>query len=253
LKNQYFGDVNDFRKYGLLRALAVFEGLRLGVCWMLTERDSRTDGNLMGYLANPIQYRHRDPALFDWLKQVVEVETDRRIARIESSTLLGPAVFQSTILTDRHSDRSKYFMDCRTLFSDRDLIFFDPDNGMEIRSRPRGRRHSCKHLYWDEVCETFFAGPSVLIYQHFVREKRSDYTARIVRDLSSRTGAAAVFSFSTPHVLFLLAAQGHHVNAFRRRLPVIEHEWKNHIAVCEHARGALTSNDGSKCNSPCRV
>lgn len=30
LKDQYFGDVNDFRKYGLLRALAVYEGFRPG-------------------------------------------------------------------------------------------------------------------------------------------------------------------------------------------------------------------------------
>jgi hypothetical protein len=236
LKDQYFGDVNDFRKYGLLRALAVAAGLRLGVCWMLTAGDSRTDGNFLGYLAKPVQYRHRDPELFDWLKQVIEVEKDRRTARIENSTLLGPAVFQSSILTDRHVERSKYFSDCRSRFSGCDLVFFDPDNGLEIGSRPRGRRHSCKHLFWDEVCETFLADSSVLIYQHFIREKRADYTARIVGEVSSRTGATAVFSFSTPHVLFVLAAQGRHVDSFRKGLPVIEHEWKSHITVFEHER-----------------
>ena len=36
MKNQYFGDVNDYRKYGLLRLLA-HAGLKIGVCWMLTE------------------------------------------------------------------------------------------------------------------------------------------------------------------------------------------------------------------------
>lgn len=105
MKDQYFGDVNDFRKYGLLRALAVSEGLRLGVCWMLTDGDNGTDGNFLGYLGNPIQYRHHDPELFDWLKQVIEVEMARRTASVEKSTLLGPAVFQSKILTDRHIDR----------------------------------------------------------------------------------------------------------------------------------------------------
>jgi hypothetical protein len=80
LKDQYFGDVNDFRKYGLLRALTASEGLRLGVCWMLTEPDCRTDGKFLGYLGKPKEYRHRDPELFEWLNQVIEVEKDRRIA-----------------------------------------------------------------------------------------------------------------------------------------------------------------------------
>jgi hypothetical protein len=98
-------------------------------------------------------FRRRDPALFDWLNQVVEVEKDRRTASMESSTLLGPAVFQPTILTVRQSEWSRYFSDCRTLFSVCDLVVFDPDNGLEIGTRPRGRRHSSKHLYGDEVCD----------------------------------------------------------------------------------------------------
>jgi len=234
LKDQYFGDVNDFRKYGLLRALVVSEGLQLGVCWMLTERDNRADGNFLGYLARPGLYRHRDPELFDWLKQVIEVEEDRRIARIESSTLLGTAVFQSTILPDRRVERSEYFLEGRTRFSGCDVVFFDPDNGIEIGSRPRGRRHSSKHLFWDEIVETFLLGSSVLIYQHFIREKRSSHTARIVEELRARTGAVAVFSFSTPHVLFILAAQGRHVDSFRGRKSAIESDWKDHIAITEH-------------------
>ena len=44
MKDQYFGDVNDFRKYGLLRLLTLQDGLRLGVCWMLTAPDGRPDG-----------------------------------------------------------------------------------------------------------------------------------------------------------------------------------------------------------------
>jgi hypothetical protein len=47
MKDQYFGDINDFRKYGLLRLLCVSDRLRLGVCWMLTDTDSRTDGSFL--------------------------------------------------------------------------------------------------------------------------------------------------------------------------------------------------------------
>jgi hypothetical protein len=233
LKDQYFGDVNDFRKYGLLRALTVSGCLQLGVCWMLTEGDNRTDGNLLGYLRKPKEFRHRDPELFDWLKQVVAGEKDRRTVRIEGTALLGVAVFQSKMLNDRRSDRLEYFSDCADTLACCDLIFFDPDMGLEV-SKPRGRKLSCQYLYWDEVQATFKAGASVLIYQHFPRQKREEYIDRITRQLKGRTGAMAVFSFRTPHVLFILAAQNRHVDLYRARTPVIESDWQDHIAVTEH-------------------
>src|SRR5580700_5791922 len=113
MKNQYFGDVNDFRKYGLLRILMGAEDMQIGVCWMLTENDHRTDGRFLSYLGQPEEYRDRDPELFDWLKRVVEVDNERRISRIEGSSLLGNAVFHSRILTDRRDARREYFTECR--------------------------------------------------------------------------------------------------------------------------------------------
>src|SRR5689334_17138573 len=44
MKHQYFGDVNDYRKYGLLRSIQKEAGLRVAVCWMLTPNDGRSDG-----------------------------------------------------------------------------------------------------------------------------------------------------------------------------------------------------------------
>ena len=170
MKDQYFGDVNDFRKYALLRLLSAPHRLRLGVCWMLTEPDSRTDGQFLNYLHEPKMYQYRDPDLFDWLKQVVGVEQDRRTARIEASSLLGSVLFKSEILTDHKEKRRAYFSDCHTRFAGCDLIFFDPDNGLEIKSTQRGHKGSRKFLYWDEACDMFEAGSSVLIYQHFIRE-----------------------------------------------------------------------------------
>jgi len=44
MKNHYFGDVNDYRKYGLIRALTGQGTLNSMICWMLTEDDDRADG-----------------------------------------------------------------------------------------------------------------------------------------------------------------------------------------------------------------
>lgn len=36
MKHQYVGDINDYRKYTLLRLLSSGGTNRIGVCWMLT-------------------------------------------------------------------------------------------------------------------------------------------------------------------------------------------------------------------------
>ena len=236
MKDQYFGDVNDFRKYGLLRSLAIPDRLRLGVCWMLTELDGRTDGKFLAYLDHPEKYRHRDPDLFEWLRQVVGAQKDRRTARIEESTLFGSALFKSGIVTDNRPQRSEYMTECASRFAGCDLIFFDPDNGLEIKSTQRGRRGSCKYLYWDEAYNTFNAGSSVLIYQHFIREKRDAFIARMALELRRRTRAANVFSYRTPHVLFLLASQERHAAGFRKQLAALPSFWApKQIIGMEHA------------------
>jgi hypothetical protein len=225
MKDQYFGDVSDYRKYALLRLLALPVEMRLGICWMLTESDDRSDGQFLAYLDQPESYRHYDPVLFDWLRQVVRGEKDRRTARIESSGLLGMASFQSAILTDDITQRRRYFFECRERFAGTDLVFFDPDNGIEVKSIPCGRRSSSKFLYWSEVREIFSAGHSVIIYQHFIREERMRFIRRMLDELREMTGAATVFSFRTPHVLFMLAAQDRHAEGFCEQVKAISTIW----------------------------
>ena len=42
MKHQYFGDANDYVKYGLLRCFAE-PGFRVGICWMLTPEDQKPE------------------------------------------------------------------------------------------------------------------------------------------------------------------------------------------------------------------
>lgn len=208
MKDQYFGDVNDYAKYCLLRSLS-HVGLSLGVCWMLTKPDGRTDGRHLGYLAQPDRHRHRDPELFDWLRTAIHRDNERSVRRVQKSGVLGDAVFQARILPDDRTGRNAYFGECRQLFYDRDLVFFDPDNGLECQPRP-GHRGSSKYLYWPEVEATFATGASVLIYQHFPREERTGFIARRLHELQARTGASAVQAFRASNVVFLLGVQLRH-------------------------------------------
>ncbi len=65
MKNQYFGDINDYRKYGLLRALIKMASCKIAVCWMLTPDDGRPDGQQIKYLQHPKKYWAFDTGLFD--------------------------------------------------------------------------------------------------------------------------------------------------------------------------------------------
>ncbi len=97
MKNQYVGDINDYRKYGLLRLLTDYGRLRTGICWMLTPDDGRTDGKFISYLQNPDRWRHYDPGLYERLSAFI-VEGDRSIARIERDGILDSASFCSSVL-----------------------------------------------------------------------------------------------------------------------------------------------------------
>ncbi len=50
MQNQYFGDINDYRKYGLLRVLQVSGDGSLLVAWMLTPDDGGPEGRFRAYL-----------------------------------------------------------------------------------------------------------------------------------------------------------------------------------------------------------
>jgi hypothetical protein len=236
MKDQYFGDVNDFRKYALLRSLAGSD-LRLGVCWMLTEPDGRNDGGFISYLQEAHMYRHLDPPLFDLLQLAVDRENDRRVTRIEVSGLLGSGPFHTEFVNDNAQQRMQYFASFHSRASSCDLMFFDPDNGLEVKSVRPGRRRSSKYVYWNEVRAAYFAGASVLIYQHFPYLPRDKFIDKKCAELRQHTGARFMASFRTPHVVFFLASQPKHEIPFHERIESLKSHWPERQIRCNlHAR-----------------
>ncbi len=64
VKNQYFGDINDYKKYSLLRILGKDRKRNIAMCWMLTSNDGRSDGRLTDFVYQPNEWRDLDPELF---------------------------------------------------------------------------------------------------------------------------------------------------------------------------------------------
>ncbi|MBC8287468.1 MAG: hypothetical protein H8E42_08340 [Nitrospinae bacterium] len=230
MKNQYFGDINDYRKYGLIRLLANDGKIKTGICWMLTPDDTRTDGKFTEYLYDSRKYRMFAPDLYDFLRKCVGSKK-RCLLEAENSNIFPNIIFHNPILKDDANQRKQYFSDMCKLFEDVDLIFFDPDNGLEVKSKPLGKKDSSKFLYWSEVIDSYNAGHSILLYQHFIREDRDKFIARIVADIRDKTGSNNISYFRTSNVVFFLIAQDKHSQYFSDKAKIISSMWDGQIQV----------------------
>ncbi|MDX0440629.1 hypothetical protein GOD94_06090 [Sinorhizobium medicae] len=203
MKDQYVGDINDYRKYALLRTLSADGANRVGICWMLTPSDGGMDGGKLAYLQQPERFRQYDRPLFDILDYAASAPERRRLKTIEDSGAVASAVYHNDLLPDDASGRKAYMERCAIEFRDVELIFFDPDNGLEVSLR-KGRKTSSKYLYLDEVAAFYAMGKSLLIYQHFPRIERTAFVTSCVDRLMSVAPDARLWCFATSHVVFFL-------------------------------------------------
>jgi hypothetical protein len=225
LKHQYFGDVNDYRKYGLLRLLATDGGLRLGICWMLTPDDDSRHGGKINYLDQPRRWRPYDPDLFDHLAASVKSARARDLGVVEARDLIPGAHYHSEILEDGVVAREEYLRTMIDRFKGLDLVFFDPDNGLDVKGCPPGQKRSSKYLTCQEAAATFATGTSLLIYQHYPHVEKDAYVREQVQRLADSSGAKDIFPISTAHVLFLLVLHPDHIPAAQCALEALDRKW----------------------------
>lgn len=228
MKNQYFGDINDYRKYGLIRSILRCYEFRLLVAWMLTPNDEGSDGGFTGYLCEP-DLRDYDRELYDELQRcLISQKNIRRVALIEKTNLLPGARYYSRIVPDSYDDRIKWSQELLSEARGSDLVFLDPDNGLEVKSKPLGRKGSSKYLYRHEISGLWEQGKSLLIYQHFCREKRHLFIERIRGELEKVT-KDCVAAFVTRNVVFFLALQPEHRKYLDYIVADVESKWGDQI------------------------
>lgn len=229
MQDRYAGDVGDFAKYGLLRQLvkpsASGEELRLAVLWYLVDdEDNNSDGKHVSYLRDE-RLRACDPALHDALKLMIQ-SNNRNVATLERSGVLpGSTVFFSaglpSVYRRRQTDlsaidaRRQWFTSALEAIQGADLVFLDPDNGLEVASVPLSSAKASKHVYFDEITAIAERGQSVLIYHHHNRSAPAEVqTARALNRLRSVVSkcyklTAITFRRGSVRSFFLLSARPH--------------------------------------------
>jgi hypothetical protein len=235
MKNQYYGDINDFKKYSLIRHLTGEGEIQITMCWALTENDEHKDGSRVNYLMEPPKWRKFDPIVFDQLRRDLLIKGERKVENIELSNILANCRFFNQILKDDEKERDKFFQEFYEFSQDTDLIFLDPDNGLEIKSIPRGAGKSSKYVYWKELLQLYNTGKSLLVYQHFPRRNREHFIDNITSKVFQIVGSSIVFLYITSNVLFILIPQKKHERYFRKKNLTISKNWKDLIIVKERS------------------
>ena len=167
MKNQWFGDIHDFRKYGLLRFLSSTQQFqRLMVAWMLTPPlPDDPCGKYRGFVNQPRQWRECDRELFDILRDFNRNSKQRNVKQAFRLNILSRITFCS--LGDSDEDylstrRDEYFSELECCNCD--LIFLDADNGLEVKSMSKKKKP--QYILYQEIDDLHAAGKCVLIYQH---------------------------------------------------------------------------------------
>jgi hypothetical protein len=237
MKNQYVGDINDYRKYGLLRAILDATNLRLLVGWMLTSNDRSADGKRTDYLNDPNRWAHYDPPLFDGLKTLLSNASKRSVTLIERSGLLPAVTYHSDVVPIRAQQRTAWFDTLRATADRRDLVFLDPDIGLEVKSKAFGRKDSTQYVYWHEIERLWADGRSLLVYQHFPRVTRASYIQRMMDALREHTPGGSIEAFSTTFVVFLMALQPTHRRHHAGIVDLTQARWGSEIRHWELVAG----------------
>ncbi|WP_156323576.1 hypothetical protein [Bosea sp. AAP35] len=177
---------------------------------MLTPDDHSGHGNKLGYLDQPKQEQH-DPEMFAVLTRLREAPRGQRLMTVETSGALTDAVFFNEIVPEQLVERQLWFRRASAALAQTDLIFFDPDNGIEVKSIAMGRKKSSKYVYLDELAAAYRAGHSMLIYQHFPMKPHDAFIRETAENLLRVTEPAAeIWAIRTPHVVFMLVIQPRH-------------------------------------------
>ncbi len=183
MQNRYVGDIGDFGKYGLLRALTGSgnetdsgDPLRLGVVWYLYPDESHnSDGKFTDYLAcsekTHSSFRACDPPLYEALSRLV-VTGSRHIGAVRHSGILpGDTAFYEQSLSytpgtkrsERKTSREKWLEGALEDTKEVQLAFFDPDNGIagEIK---RWHKKGPKYVFIEDLRKFWKRDQSLVIY-----------------------------------------------------------------------------------------
>lgn len=204
MQNRYTGDIGDFGKFLLLKAL--FPEHTIGTVWYLyPDETHNNDGSHIVCDANHALFRRcmgLDPVMAESFNAIFR-HPSRHVGLLESAKLIPDGVyFSEPVLGNDPNDllhRPAWHAEALDHIAVHgcSVVCLDPDNGIEPRSKSKAAPSARgKYVTYDEI-EAFFQIEAVrhcLIYQHPHRMKSHAAQARELHEEFSQRyhGRAAV-------------------------------------------------------------
>jgi len=182
MQNRYTGDIGDFSKLGLLRALRS-AGFSIGLNWYLTPDETHNNDGLHVKYLDQEKFRACDEELWLGLKRIVEAG-QREVRFMENDRILQAAFFSECLdfrskgKQERSVCRDEWFGRSLAAMAESDIVCVDPDNGLVVPST-LGRPKENKYVLPSELARYYAQGSSVIYYQHKARRKDPFYVAQL--------------------------------------------------------------------------
>lgn len=173
MQDRYAGDIGDYVKLALLRALSTRR--QLGIAWYIyPDEKHNADGRHIAYLSDPVTWRHLDPSLFDLLEEVVR--SGRSVAALKLAftpkTLFADEILPSGLkVSEREDARKHWFHNTVDHLTGCDLVFADPDNGLVADELWRWRASSFGKQMPLSEARVLAADRCAVVYHHNSRFK----------------------------------------------------------------------------------
>ena len=260
MQDCYTGDIGDFGKYGLLRALCPKTAdnfgpfLPLGVVWYLFPNEKNADGRLIGYLKKDRwNLRDCDRVIYNKLKKIVITDKDRRVKRIKEDDVLpscrnfyeeklefkNTPVFNATIRNQRKESREKWLEGAYDAMTNCEVVFVDPDNGLEVKSTPKLRKKGPKYTFFDDLKCYWEHDKSLVIYQHLNMEAKKEKQLRYrIEQIKAHFkpyfgGLALYYKRGKPRFFIVLPSKKHKGVLFNRAKHFCNGPWGQHFDLFE--------------------
>ena len=185
MQDRYAGDVGDYGKIALLRFLQK-QGFIIGVNWYRTpvlDSEKNLDGSFKQkdgkYLISEKLWVC-DPELADCLMKIARSKR-RSIDLIQKANLIPEAIYYKAPLSVEN--REQWHRQGMENLTRTNLVFMDPDNGLEVKSVGKKSAKSVKYAFYNEVKDYIDAGKSVLVYNHRCRKPEKEYFDDIEKEL----------------------------------------------------------------------
>ena len=228
--------------------------LTVGVVWYLVPDETHnSDGKHVHYLDpsayNQERYRDCDPTLYDTLREIVQ-SNRRSVSSIREYQVLpwGTRFYEATLTFDRPDNQGHYtrehrvarrkawLQDALKLTAGCDIVFVDPDNGLEVQVDPCQRRGP-KYVFFDELLPYVERDQSLVIYHHLGRQGSAwDQIRGRLTQIKSKLGREAfalLYHRGSARVFFVVPAPRHRANLVSRAEMLMQSSWSRHFEIFE--------------------